>query len=167
MLGFYENFPQGTHLTEKFNSTLTTKRLQRRLIQVFFEINQDKFSFEEVCNPTVPNCTLIFEFGIAEEGNFTYLNDEEAKRLQTALSKDHLQVMDWFCAIRYYKNANGKKTPLKFDYYMLRAGFSEEKLVEMQVFHEKGLQYVSPADLVEFVMFKVNAKAKRKVLRFV
>ncbi|MCW4006725.1 MAG: hypothetical protein NWF04_09080 [Candidatus Bathyarchaeota archaeon] len=165
MFGFYENFPQGTHLTQTLTSTVAPRSLQRKLTKVFLEINQATFSFEEVCNPTVPNCTLIFEFGIAEEENFNYLTIKEAKKLQTALSKATLHIMDWFCSIRYYKNAEGKKTPLKFDYYMLRVSFADQDKLEIQVFHEKGLRYVGPEDLINFVVVKINETSKRKILR--
>ena len=45
--------------------------------------------------------------------------------------------MDFFCSIRYYKGSGEKRSPLKFDYYMLRTVFSKD-IFEVQVFHERG-----------------------------
>ena len=36
--------------------------------------------------------------------------------------------MDFFCSIRYYKAYREKRTPLKFDYYMLRTVFAKTLL---------------------------------------
>ena len=165
MLGFYENFPQTIHRTEAFTSPLSKRKLQQKIAQVFEEVNRKTFSFEEIGCPTVPNCTVIFEFGIAEEDGFCFLNGEELKRLQKTLDTDPLKVMDWFCGIRYYKNTKPKKSPLKFDYYMLRMGFGEKGTVEFLVFHERGPQYVSPEDLIEFIEHKVNVGSNRKILK--
>ena len=109
MLGFYENFPHSIHLTETFTSPLSKRKLQEKIIQTFQETNRKTFSFEEVGNPTIPNCEVIFEFGIADAENFCYLDEEEAKKLREALGgEEPLQSMDWFCGIRYYKNAQRK-----------------------------------------------------------
>ena len=79
-LGFYEKFPTNIHRIDSFNSTLSSKQLQQKLIQVFFELNRKEFSFEEVANPTVPQGVVIFEFGLAESGDFNYIDDEELKK---------------------------------------------------------------------------------------
>jgi hypothetical protein len=161
MLGVYKNFPQGIHFAVTFTSPLSKRKLQEKIIQTFQETNHKSFSFEEVGNPSVANCEVIFEFGIADAENFCYLDDEEAKKLRETLSDEEpLHVMDWFCSIRYYRNTNGKRTPLKFDYYMLRMGFSERGTVEFLVFHERGPRYISPEDLVAFVEHKVNLPKK-------
>jgi hypothetical protein len=165
MLGLYLNFPQNIHRTETFTSPLSRRKLQQKIAQVFQEVNRKNFSFEEVGNPTVPNATVIFEFGIADGEDFCYLNKEEAQRLQTALVVEPMHVMDWFCAIRYYKNTKTTRSPLKFDYYMLRMGFGEKGMMEVLVFHEKGPRYVSPEDLISFIERKVNQAATRKLLK--
>jgi hypothetical protein len=165
MLGFYENFPQTIHRTEAFTSRLSKKKLQQKIARVFQKINSETFTFEEVGIPTVPNCTIIFEFGIADTGDFCYLNEEEAGKLQEAVGAEPLKVMDWFCGIRYYKNAAGKRTPLKFDYYMLRIGFGEKGTVEFLVFHERGPQYISPQDFADFITRRVNEGANKKTLK--
>jgi hypothetical protein len=163
-LGFYENFPQNIHIVETFNSTLSSKQLQRRLIQALHTANRREFSFEEIANPTVPEGKVIFEFGLAESGNFNFLDDEELKKALNFLGKERLHSMDFFCAIRYYKGNGEKKTALKFDYYMLRTVFGKG-MFEVQVFHERGPRYVSPEDLVAFVFDRINEASNRKVLK--
>ncbi len=161
MLGLYENFPHSVHFTETYSSPLSKRKLQEKIIQVFQEINCKSFSFEEIGNPSVPDGEVIFELGIADAENFCYLDAEESKKLRGTLNDEEpLHVMDWFCSIRYYKNAAGKRSPLKFDYYMLRAGFGEKGAIEFLVFHERGPRYVSPEDLVAFVEHKINQPKK-------
>jgi hypothetical protein len=47
---------------------------------------------------------------------------------------------------------------------MLRIGFRDKGSVEFLVFHERGPQYVSPEDLVDFIVRKVNGGSTRKIL---
>jgi hypothetical protein len=70
--------------------------------------------------------------------------------------------MDFFCAVRYYKGA--AKAPLKFDYYLLRFAFGKNS-VEIQVFHERGPQHISPEDLVAFLVNEINETSARKILK--
>jgi hypothetical protein len=164
MLGFYENFPVNIHRTENFTSPLSSKKLQQRLIQVLHKINRETFSFEEIAYPTVPECTIIFEIGIAEAKSFNYIDEEEIKRVLTVLRKETLRLMDFFCAVRYYKGSGEKKKPLKFDYYMMRTIFGE-KTMEVQVFHERGPRYVSPEDIVAFLVNEINKTSARRILK--
>ena len=164
MLGFYENFPEGVHRIDFFTSSLQNRKLQQRLIRVISEINRQTFSFEEVANPTVPDCAVIFEVGIADAKNFNYVDAEETKKALNALKKEAFRVMDFFCAVRYYKTTAEKKTPLKFDYYMIRFLFSRD-VVEMRVFHERGPRYVSPEDITAFMVKAVNKASAKKLLK--
>ena len=161
-LGFYENFPSNIHMVESFNSTLSSKQLQQRLIQVLYEINRREFSFEEAANPTIPECKLIFEFGLADAEGFNYIDEEEVKKVRNLLEKEHLRTMDFFCAIRYYKGE--KKKALKFDYYLLRTVYDRD-ILEIQVFHKKGPRYISPEDLTLFIFNKTNEASNRKILK--
>ncbi len=161
-LGFYENFPSTIHMVESFNSSLSSKQLQQRLIQVLYEINRKEFSFEEAANPTIPECKLIFEFGLADAEDFNYIDEEEVKKVRTLLEKEHLRTMDFFCVIRYYKGE--KKRALKFDYYLLRTVYNKDSL-EIQVFHQKGPRYISPEDLTLFIFNKTNEASNRKILK--
>jgi hypothetical protein len=151
-------------MVESFNSTLSSKQLQERLIQTFYEINKKEFRFEEIANPTIPECKIIFELGLAEAKNFNYIDEEELERVLNLPEKERLNTMDFFCAVRYYKENPEKKTALKFDYYMLRTIFSK-KTFEIQVFHERGPRHISPEDLTRLISNKINEAAKRKVLK--
>ncbi len=162
--GFYKNFPTHIHRVESFASSFSTLQLQLRTIQIFFEINRKEFSFEEVSNPTIPEGKVIFEFGLADSEGFSYIDEEEARKAPDLLSKDALQSVDFFCGIRYYKTNNEKKTALKFDYYLLRTMFNRGT-VEIQVHHERGPMYVSPKDLIQFILKQMNEGSDKKILR--
>lgn len=164
MLGFYENFPQNIHKTAHFTTSISNKRLQQTLIRVFQEINTKTFKIEEIADPSIPQCTVIFEFGIAEANTFNFLSNEETNKALKAINKKPFQLMDFFCAIRYYKLENETKKPLKFDYYMIRFIFNTDYL-ETQVFHERGPRYVSPDDVVNLVFNKINEAFSRKILK--
>jgi len=164
MLGFYENFPVNIHRIEAFATPLSNKRLQRRLIKVLHDVNRRTFSFEEVACPTVPKCTIIFEAGLAEAKSFNYIDEEETQKVLSALRKAPFQTMDFFCAVRYYKGTAENKTPLKFDYYLMRLIFGKNS-VEIQVFHERGPRYISPEDIITFLVNEVNKISSRRTLK--
>jgi hypothetical protein len=164
MLGRYENFPENIHRIENFTSSISSKKLQQRLIQVLHEINRKTFSFEEIANPSVPECAIIFEVGIADAKSFNYLDEEETNKVLNALKKEPFRVIDLFCAVRYYKTKTGKRTPLKFDYYLMHIGFSKDS-VEMRVFHERGPRYISPEDIVTFLVNRINEASARNILK--
>ena len=164
MLGFYENFPGSVHRIESYTSALSSKKVQQRLINVLSEVNRKTFSFEEVANPTVPDCILIFEVGIADAKSFNFIDEEETRKTLNALKKESFRVMDFFCAVRYYKSKAEKKTPLKFDYYMIRLVFNKG-VVAIQVFHERGPRYTSPEDITTFVVKAINKTSKKEILK--
>jgi hypothetical protein len=164
MLGRYENFPVGIHRAESFTSVVSAKKLQQRLIQILSEINRKTFSFEEIANPTVPQCTIIFEIGIADAKSFNYIDEEETKQALNALKKEPFRMIDFFCAIRYYKAGTERKMPLKFDYYMIRFAFSKDTM-EMRVFHERGPRYISPEDITTFIVNQINKASTKKILK--
>jgi hypothetical protein len=161
-LGFYENFPSNVHLVESYNSTVSSKPLQQRIVKVLYEVNKKEFSFEEVANPTVPECKLIFEFGLADAENFNYVDEEEVNKILNLPEKELLRTIDFFCVIRYYRGE--KKKALKFDYYLLRTLYGRSTL-EIQVSHKKGPRYLSPEDLTGFIVNKINEAANRKILK--
>ena len=151
-------------MIQRFNSALPSRQLQRRLIQAFYEINRKEFSFEEAANPTIPECKIIFEFGLADAENFNYIDEEEVKKAIKLLAKEQLDTIDFFCAIRYYKGKAEKKRALKFDYYLIRTSYSRD-MFEIQISHKKGLRYLSPEDLTLFIFNKINEASNRKVLK--
>ena len=143
---------------------MSSRQLQETLIKTLYEINNGEFSFEEAANPTIPGCVVIFEFGLADGETFSFIDKEEVEKLLTLIEGEHLDTLDFFCAIRYYKVNSAKRTPLKFDYYIVRTIYGRD-IVEAQVYHKKGLRYVSPEDLMLFIVNKINDAAKKKVLR--
>jgi hypothetical protein len=151
---------------ETFTSSVSSRQLQQRLIQLLGKVNRKETSFEEVAIPTIPEGTVIFEFGIAELDNFTFFNSDEVARALEFVSKSQVASLDFFCAIRYYKGKGGgeKRQALKFDYYMLRTVFGKGTF-EAQVFHERGPRYLSPEDLVKFIYERINASSNKKILK--
>jgi len=164
MLGLYENFPENIHRIESFTSSLSSKKLQQRLIQILSEINRKTFSFEEIAHPTVPECAIIFEVGIADANSFNYIDEEETNKVLNALKKEPFRVIDFFCAVRYYKAKTEKKVPLKFDYYMMRAVFGKDSM-EIRVFHERGPRYIAPEDIVTLLVNKINKTSAKRILK--
>jgi len=164
MLGLYENFPKTVHKTASFAILISNKRLQQALIQTFQKINNENFNLEKIANPSVPQCAVILEFGIAEANNFNYLDNEEANKMLKIIQKKPFQVMDFFCALRYYKTQNEKKTPLRFDYYMIRFIFNKDSIT-IQIFHERGPRYISPEDIANFVVNKIGETFSKKILK--
>jgi hypothetical protein len=164
MLGLYENFPENIHRVDHYTSSLSSQKLQRKLVQALRDANHRQFSFEEVSHPTLGQCTVIFEFGLAENESFNYLDAEETKRVLDALKKQVFQLLDFFLAVRYYKDAATGKMPLRFDYYMVRFAFTAVESVELRVFHERGPRYVSPEDIGNFIERQVNGPSARKIL---
>jgi len=164
MLGFYENFPENVHKTARFATSISNKRLQKTLMRMLHDINSKTFNLEDVAEPSIPQCTIIFEFGIAEVNNFNYLDNEETNRVLKVVQKKPFQIMDFFCALRYYKIQNKKKTPLKFDYYMFRFTFNKDSM-EMHIFHERGPRYVLPEDIANFLANKINDTFSKKILK--
>ncbi len=164
MLGFYESFPGNVQKIARFATSISTKRLQQALIRMFHKLNNEIFSLEDVAHPSIPKCTVIFECGIAEANSFNYLDNEEINRILKVIRRKPLQVMDFFCAISYYKMREGKKSPLKFDYYMLRFIFDKNS-TETKIFHERGPQHMSPKDIANFIANKTNEMLSKKILK--
>ena len=165
MIGVYENFPENTHRIEILKSSFSDKKLQEKLVRTLREINRKSFGFEEIGHQALRKHTVILEVGIAEGGSFNYMDDEETKRVLNVLKKETFRVMDFFIAVRYYKDNGSKKQPLRFDYYMLRFVFGENNVVELRVFHERGPRHTSPEDVVTFLVNRANESSARKILK--
>jgi len=164
MLGFYEGFPRNFHKNAYFRVAVSKKRLEQAITKMLHELNSEVFSLDHVAGPSVPQCTAAFELGLAEANKFNYLDKKETDRALKIIKKEPLQVMDFYCAVRYYKTRNSNRTPLKFDYYMLRFTF-DIKTMEIQVFHERGPRHVSPEEVISFIANKINEMRSRKILK--
>jgi len=163
VLGVYVNFPENAHKTATFTIAIKNKQLQQILIRFLKETNNKAYKLEEITIPTIPECSVIFECGIAETNNFIYLDDEETNKILNIAKKTPFKIMDFYYVLKYYRMQNYKKTPLKFDYYMIRTIF--DKNLRLQVFHERGPRYVSPEDLIHFIADGTNKMSSKKILR--
>ena len=163
-LGHYDNFPSNMHHVASYLSTVSIKQLQKKLIELLGNLNRKEFTFEEIAIPTIPQCKVLFEFGLADSGSFTFLDDIEVKKAIGLLAKLQLHSLDFFCAIRYYKLSGKTKVALKFDYFMIRTVFNKGTF-EFQVFHERGPRYISPDEISSFVFLKINESATKKILK--
>jgi len=163
-LGVFDNFPENIQYVRSFTSNVPSRNLQQTLIQALYEINKREFTFEEVGHPTVPNCHIIFEFGLAEADCFSYIDEEEVGKVSDLLVNQALENMDFFCVIRYYMGEGKEKRALRFDYYLLRTVYNRS-IFEIQVCHKKGLRYVPPEDLALFIFNRLNGTSKRKALK--
>lgn len=163
-LGVYSGFPENIHYLTEYKVFSSTRQLQHKLLKFLGDINRRELVFEQISIPTIPDGVVIFEFGVAEDAGFNYLNEEEVKRALELVENGHVGKLDFFCSIRYYKNTGGKRGALKFDYYMLRAVF-RKGAIEMRVFHERGPRYLSPEDLVGFIVDSLNRESEKTILR--
>ena len=65
------------------------------MVETLRHVNNETFTFEDFGSPTIPGCTVIFEFGIADSNGFTFIDDEETKRVLKALKHKSFAVMDF------------------------------------------------------------------------
>ena len=162
MLGVYEDFPQMFHGIARFSHTISTDGLQAVIVQSFYQLNlsRNTVSLLEFARH---NVSAQLELGVADGLIFDYLDKETLKTCQKALGQQVGPSLDFLCIVRYYAAQGGKKTPLKFDYYMLRFLF-EEKEVELRVYHEKGPRRLATEDLVKLLTDTINLELAKKKL---
>jgi len=164
MFGFYEAFPHNVHKIKHFVTPISSRKLQQTLIQLLHGLNKTTLRLQDVGTPSMADCVTVFEFGVAEDNGFNYLDEEEAAKALKIMQKSPLQILDFLCAVRYYRIINDTRKPLKFDYYMLRFTFNP-KFLELQLFHERGPMHILPEELVDFVANKINETFSRRVLK--
>ena len=155
-------FPLNVHFIKSFSSTLNSKQLQQKLIKTLNNLNRKPLCFEEITIPTIPNSEILFEFGIAEEECFNFLDEQEINRTLILL-KTAQSLLDFFCVIRYYRYYSQKKTALKFDYYMVRVRFTA-KNAEFHIFHKQGPRYITPEELVTMIVDNINKASVKQLL---
>jgi len=164
MLGLYDNFPENIHRIASFTFSVPSRKLQEKLVQALYEMNNRAVSPEEVDQQALRECTIVFETGVAESESFNYLDAEEARKLQSAVKKEPFRIIDFFFATRYYKTKGERKTPLRFDYFLVRVVFTENSL-EMRIFHERGPRRISPEDIGNLVVERINKASTRRILK--
>jgi len=158
MLGRYDNFPTQIHGIARFIYPSSIQTLQQTMVQVFHELNKQTVDMKTFTEASPANCTVNFEFGVADADTFSFLDEDELKKLRKALKRQHFQVFDFYCATRYHiTDASGKPKSLKFDYNMLRFAFYK-KQIQLFVCHERGINRVPLEDLVLFLKNQINKR---------
>jgi len=160
LLGRYENFPQVVHGIARFTFSSSMRQLQNVIVEVAHQLNHEVYSVKDFTRFSTSKCEVSFEFGIAEDMSFNYLDKEELERFKKQIETKPLRIIDIFSVIRYHTvNTKGESTPLKFDYNMLRLAFSR-KIMELLISHERGNQRVSLEDFITFLTKKISEKLK-------
>jgi hypothetical protein len=151
LLGKFESFPEIVHKEKTFKTNLPTKKVQKRILKKFYSLNGKEFPSSYISNALGSNFIVIFEFGVAEGINFNYLDRSELNRYLKSLKSKNFKTLDFFLVNRYYKTRKeGRKTPLKFDYQLLRFEFPSKHL-KIKVYHERGPQRIPLEELIEFL----------------
>jgi hypothetical protein len=140
--------------------------LQRIISETLHRLNSETHDLGTLTKASPPNCQVNFEFGIAEEDTFTFLDKEELTRLNEALEKEEtINILDFFCAIRYHMiMQDGRTKSLKFDYVLLRFAF-RRRTMELFLAHEKGIQHLPLGDLTMFLINRINNELTRRKIK--
>lgn len=164
MLGQYERFPQMVHGIGSFTYKVSAKDLQDAIFQVFHRLNRESYNLIDVIGIPVTQCKVSFEVGIAENISFNFIDTEEMERVQKTIQNDFMPILDFFFISRYHvPKPDGKKVPLKFDYYFLRFVFHQRDM-ELRIVHDKGIQHIPLEDLVNFVVRQINNELSKEAL---
>ena len=160
MKGVYEGFPDVIHRVALFSYKIPTRSLQKMLILLFYRMNTTEKSLD---TPFLASHDLevIFEIGIADGLEFSFLDDEEKDEWLSLLEKEAFETLDFLCIIRYYVSRRGRKVPLKFDYYMLRFVFKPE-IMEVAVYHERGIRRLTTRDLIMVIIEQINSELRKE-----
>ncbi|UCE95142.1 MAG: hypothetical protein JSV51_05225 [Candidatus Bathyarchaeota archaeon] len=166
LLGHYENFPNTIHGIARFTYRVQQKKIQQAIISAFHQLNLEKRKLEEITFSS-PNCELSFELGVGEDDVFTFLDKNEVDILDSAVAKKRLTFLDFLCILKYHVvNSVMKRTPLKFDYYLLRFAFSKNYM-ELLICHERGPRHVQVEAIMDFLTNHIrNELAERYSITF-
>lgn len=129
---------------------------QRILAEAFIRLNRLSFQlpYEEVF------CTL--EVGVAEGRDFTFLGEEEERRLRKTLRERRLPYLDFIVYANYRRRSGGRS--LWGDLQRVRIIFPEENMAEIQVFHVKGTRRLPLDELLGRIVEQVRGEADRRSL---
>ncbi|KPV61449.1 MAG: hypothetical protein AOA65_2266 [Candidatus Bathyarchaeota archaeon BA1] len=156
LLGYYEGFPENVHGVAQFTHRISIRKLQQIILFILHQLNQDTWTLSDITPFSLSKCEVSFEFGVAEGTVFNYLDEEELDKFEKSIAEKALPILDFFCVVRYHTiNKEGKRTPLKFDYHLLRLIFHRNR-VEWQISQERGTRRVSLEDLITFIARRVN-----------
>jgi len=161
MLGRYKNFPEVIHGVARFASPFNTQQLQRAILETTHRLNHEVYEMKDFTPFPSSPCKVSFEFGVAEDVAFNYLDKDEFERLRKQIEIKPLHVLDIFAVIRYHKSDGERRRPLKFDYNILRFTFFR-KSMELLVSHERGNRRIPIEDFILFLTRKMNERLMKE-----
>jgi len=164
LLGRYENFPETVHAVVLFDYQDSAKEIQKAILCALHNLNHERYDLDAVTPYLKQKCEVSFEFGVAEDFDFNFLDKNELDQCLRSVAEKELQTLDFFFAVRYHIiREDSKRVPLRFDYHVLRFTFQENGL-EMRIRHERGTQRVTLDDLTDFIAKRINAELSRRQL---
>jgi hypothetical protein len=127
---------------------------QRLLAEAFINLNRLSFQlpYEEA------SCTL--EVGVADGKDFTFLWEDETKRLRKTLKERKLPRLD-FIVYANYRRGLGRARSLWGDLQRIRIVFPEEYTAEIQVFHLRGTRRLPLDDLLSRIIEQIRLEADK------
>lgn len=158
MIGRYDHFPINIQGVAEFAYQTPTTTLQQTITQLLQTLNNKTIEMKTITQPSPLNCSVNFEFGLADGDTFNFLDAQELRKLAKTLEESTLETLDFYCAIRYHTTEpTGKRKPMKFDYKMLRFKF-KDKNMQLAAYHERGNQNIPIDDLFTFLQKQINRK---------
>jgi hypothetical protein len=162
LLGRYKNFPENVHTVASFGYQDSIKDIQKAILCAFHRLNNKVCDLDDITPFLTQKCKVGFEFGIAEDVGFNFLDQQEVDECLKFVEENELKKMDFFFVVRYHLiKEEGKRVPLRFDYHVLRFVFQGSGL-EMRIRHEKGSQRLTPKDLTAFITKKINTELSQR-----
>ncbi len=165
LLGYFKNFPTRVQKIVPFVFQTEPENVQIAISKALHRLNNETNDLQSLTYASPPNCKVNFEFGVAEEDTFTFLDKDELTRLTAALEKrETINILDFFCAIRYHQTVQGGKSKsLRSDYLLLRFAF-RRRIMELFLVHERGIQHLPLKDLTAFLIKRINTElVQRKI----
>ena len=142
----------------------STKSLQQAILFTLHQLNHETYNLGSITPYLKQNYDVGFEFGVAEEYDFNFLDNKELERCKRSIAENELKILDFFFTVKYHNiMKDHKRTPLKFDYHLLRFIFQRNGL-ELRIRHERGPQRVGIDDLTEFIAKQINRELSKKQL---
>jgi hypothetical protein len=164
LLGNYDNFPENVHGIAVFQYQDPTMMLQQAILYALYRLNHEIYNVNNLIPYLTQNYKVGFEFGVAEDYDFNFLDKSELERCVRNVIEKEQETLDFFFVVRYHNiRENNKRVPLKFDYHLLRFIFRRSEL-ELKTRHEKGPQHVSIEDLTDFITARINIELLQQQL---
>lgn len=156
MLGFYDEFPEGTPLFAQFTHSGSPQILQTAIVRTLQALNQQTIDLPTMTAASPTNCFVNFEFGIADSDAFCFIDQKEVARFERMLKTQPIATLDVFCGARYYiKKTGGEKRSLQFDYSVLRFAF-EGDAVDLFLHFIRGNQRIPRKDFILYLKTKID-----------